>query len=101
MHVLVTGGTGHSGSHIVPELLSAGHQVTALVRSDAAAAAVTALGASARRGDLRDLDDLGLAASESDGVIHVAHRQDLLPVGGMDAVAAAEIQVMKTYRDAL
>src|SRR5690606_37008953 len=75
--------------------------VTALVRSDDAAAAATALGASARRGDLRDLDDLGLAASESDGVIHVAHRQDLLPVGGMDAVAAAEIEVMKAYRDAL
>lgn len=101
MHVLITGGTGHSGSHIIPELISAGHQVTALVRSDEGAAAVTALGATARRGDLRDLDDLRQAASESDGVIHVAHRQDLLPVGGMDAVAAAEIEVMNAYRDAL
>src|SRR5690606_6194568 len=101
MHVLVTGGTGHSGSHIIPELISAGHQVTGLVRSDEAAAAVTALGATARAGDLRNLDDLRQAASESDGVIHVAHRQDLLPVGGMDAVAAAEIEVMNAYRDAL
>lgn len=101
MHVLVTGGTGHSGSHIIPELIAAGHQVTGLVRSDEAAAAVTALGATARRGDLRDLDDLRRAASDSDGVIHVAHRQDLLPIGGMDAVAAAEIEVMNAYRDAL
>jgi nucleoside-diphosphate-sugar epimerase len=101
MHVLVTGGTGHSGSHIIPELLSAGHDVTAVVRSDEAAAAVTALGATARRGDLRDLDDLREAASVADGVIHVAHRQDLLPVGGMDAVARAEIDVMNAYRDAL
>lgn len=101
MHVLVTGGTGHSGSHIIPELLAAGHDVTGLARSDASAATITALGATARRGDLLDLDGLAQAAAESDGVIHVAHRQDLLPVGGMDAVAAAEIEVMGAYRDAL
>lgn len=101
MHVLVTGGTGHTGSHIIPELIAAGHRVTGLVRSDASAAAITALGATPRRGDLLDLDGLTQAAAESDGVIHVAHRQDLLPVGGMDAVAAAEIKVMNAYRDAL
>jgi nucleoside-diphosphate-sugar epimerase/ketosteroid isomerase-like protein len=101
MRVFVTGGTGHSGSHIIPELIAAGHEVTGLARSDTAAAAVSALGATVRRGDLHDLDGLREAAADSDGVIHVAHRQDLLPSGGMDAVAAAELPIMLAYGDAL
>ncbi|MEV5844443.1 SDR family oxidoreductase [Streptomyces sp. NPDC051985] len=101
MRVLVTGGTGHSGSYIIPELIAAGHEVTGLARSDRAAAAVSALGAKVRRGDLQDLDGLKEAAADSDGVIHVAHRQDLLPSGGMDAVAAAELPVVLAYGEAL
>jgi nucleoside-diphosphate-sugar epimerase len=65
------------------------------------AAAVSALGAKVRRGDISDLDGLKAAAAESDGVIHVAHRQDLLPSGGIDAVAAAELQIMIAYGEAL
>jgi nucleoside-diphosphate-sugar epimerase len=101
MRVFVTGGTGHSGSYIIPELIAAGHEVTGLARSDTAAAAVSALGAQVRRGDLQDLDGLKEAAADSDGVVHVAHRQDLLPAGGMDAVAAAEIPIMFAYGEAL
>ena len=101
MRVFVTGGTGHAGSHIIPELIAAGHEVTGLARSDASAAALSALGATVRRGDLEDLDGLKEAAADSDGVIHVAHRQDLLPTGGMDAVAAAELQIMLAYGEAL
>ena len=101
MRVFVTGGTGHTGSYIIPELIAAGHEVTGLARSDTAAAALTALGAKVRRGDLQDLDGLKEGAADSDGVIHVAHRQDLLPAGGMDAVAAAEIPVMLAYGEAL
>lgn len=101
MHVLVTGGTGHSGPYIISDLIAAGHDVTALARSDAAAAAVSALGASVQRGGLEDLDGLKLAAAAVDGVIHVAHRQDLLPTGGIDAVAAAEVEIMLAYGEAL
>src|ERR1700690_3662865 len=101
MRVFVTGGTGHTGSYIIPGLIAAGHEVTGLARSDTAAAAVSALGAKARRGDLQDLDGLMEAAADSDGVIHVAHRQDLLPFGGMDAVSAAELPVMLPYAEAL
>ncbi|MFI6249449.1 SDR family oxidoreductase [Streptomyces sp. NPDC051016] len=101
MRVLVTGGTGHSGSYIIPELIAAGHEVTGLARSDRAAAAVSALGAKVRRGDLQDLEGLKEAAADSDGVVHVAHRQDLLPSGGMDAVAAAELPIVLAYGEAL
>ena len=101
MRVFITGGTGHSGSYIIPELIAAGHEVTGLARSDVSAQALSALGASVRRGDLQDLDGLKEAAAASDGVIHVAHRQDLLPTGGMDAVAAAELPIMLAYGEAL
>ncbi|PDS40574.1 3-beta hydroxysteroid dehydrogenase [Rhizobium anhuiense] len=101
MHVFVTGGTGHSGPYIISELIAAGHEVSALARSDESAAEVSALGAKVRRGSLEDLDDLKAAVAEADGVIHVAHRQDLLPSGGLDAVAAAEVSIMLAYGEAL
>jgi nucleoside-diphosphate-sugar epimerase len=101
MRVLVTGGTGHAGSYVIPELIAAGHEVTGLARSDKSAAALSALGAKVRHGSLEDLDGLKEAAADSEGVIHVAHRQDLLPSGGMDAVAAAELPVMLAYGEAL
>jgi nucleoside-diphosphate-sugar epimerase len=101
MRVFIAGGTGHSGSHIIPELIAAGHQVTGLARSDTAAAALSAHGAKVRRGSLEDLDGLKEAAAGSDGVIHVAHRQDLLPSGGINAVTAAEVPVILAYGEAL
>jgi nucleoside-diphosphate-sugar epimerase/ketosteroid isomerase-like protein len=101
VRVFVTGGTGHTGSYIIPELIAAGHEVTGLARSDTAATALSALGATVRRGDIEDLDGLKEAAADSDGVIHVAHRQDLLPSGGIDAVAAAEVPIMLAYGEAL
>ncbi|WTK92027.1 hypothetical protein OG558_35610 [Kribbella sp. NBC_01510] len=81
--------------------MAAGHEVTGLARSDTAASALSALGAKVCRGDLEDLDGLKEAAADSDGVIHVAHRQDLLPFGGIDAVAAAELPIMLAYGEAL
>lgn len=101
MRVFVTGGTGHSGSYIIPELIAAGHKITGLARSDTSAAALSALGAKVRLGDLEDLDGLKEAAAASDGVIHVAHRQDLLPSGGIDAVTAAEVPIIMAYGEAL
>jgi nucleoside-diphosphate-sugar epimerase len=101
VRVFVTGGTGHSGSYIIPELIAAGHEVIGLARSDTAAATLSALGARVRRGELQDLEGLKEAAADSDGVIHVAHRQDLLPSGGMYAVSVAELPVILAYGEAL
>jgi nucleoside-diphosphate-sugar epimerase len=101
MHVFVTGGTGHAGSHIIPELIAAGHEVTALARSDAAAAAASALGANVRRGDLADLDGLKAAAAKSHGVIHVGYRAELLPSGGIAALGDSELSTVLAFGDAL
>jgi nucleoside-diphosphate-sugar epimerase len=101
MHVFVTGGTGHAGSHVIPELIAAGHEVTGLARSDEAAAALSALGAKARIGSLEDLDGLKAAARESDGVIHLAYRAELLPSGGLDALCESELAIVLAFGEAL
>jgi nucleoside-diphosphate-sugar epimerase len=101
MRVFITGGTGHIGSYVIPELLAGGHDVTALARSDKSVATVETLGARVHRGDLLDLEGLKEAAAAADGVIHLGHRQDLLPVGGLAAVADAEVGIMLAYGEAL
>jgi nucleoside-diphosphate-sugar epimerase len=81
MRVFVTGASGHIASAVIPELLNNGHQVVGLARSDASAEAVAALGAEVRRGDLDDLDGLKAAASEADGVIHLAFKHEAMRTG--------------------
>jgi nucleoside-diphosphate-sugar epimerase len=77
MRVFLTGATGFIGTHLVPELIDAGHQVVGLSRSDARAATLTRAGAEVFRGDVNDLDGLRTAAHAADGVIHTAFDHDL------------------------
>lgn len=77
MRVFVTGATGFIGTAVVRELLRAGHVVTGLARTRAAAQALRTLGAQAHPGDLDNVASLHAAAAQADGVIHLAFMHGL------------------------
>ncbi len=64
--ILVTGGTGFVGRHIVARLISAGGKVRVLARSR-----VETPGAEMAAGDIRDLSAVARAARECEAVIHL------------------------------
>ncbi|MGY1986016.1 SDR family oxidoreductase [Blastococcus sp. SYSU DS0669] len=64
MDVLVTGGTGRLGEHLVPQLRDAGHQVRSMSRRGAGPGGV--------RGDLATGRDLAQAVAGAEVVVHAA-----------------------------
>lgn len=70
--VFVTGGSGFIGTALTTRLVQQGREVRALVRSDRAASAVTALGATAIAGDLDDQVALLRGMRGCRTVFHVA-----------------------------
>jgi nucleoside-diphosphate-sugar epimerase len=101
MRIFVTGASGWIGSAVVPELLGAGHQVVGLARSDASAAALTAVGAEVLRGTIDDLGSLRNAAAASDGVIHLAFKHDIAFSGGFQDAADADRRAVEIFGEAL
>jgi len=101
MQVFITGGSGHVGSSVIPELLEAGHEVVGLARSDGSAAALEALGAKVHRGSLDDLDSLREAATASDGVIHLAYKVEEVRAGNFEGANDAEMGAIEALGAAL
>jgi nucleoside-diphosphate-sugar epimerase len=72
MRVFVAGATGVVGWRAVRDLVAAGHQVTAMARSEAKAAQARQLGAVAVQVDLWDADRLAAAVAGHDVVCNLA-----------------------------
>ena len=94
MRVFVTGANGWVGSAVVPELIAAGHQVVGLVRSEQKAEALRAAGGEPLLGSLGDLETLKRAASQADGVIHLAFGLDFTKIAEM---AREEQQAIEAF----
>jgi nucleoside-diphosphate-sugar epimerase len=88
MRVLLTGATGFIGSTVLEALRGRGHDVTAVVRSEASAKAVEESGAEAALGDLTDVEWLTGQLAGVDAAINLA----ALDAPGEDAVIAAVVR---------
>ncbi|BCJ27308.1 NAD-dependent epimerase/dehydratase family protein [Actinocatenispora sera] len=75
--VFVTGGSGFIGQVLVGRLLGAGHSVGVLVRSEASAAKISALGAKPVRGELTEPLTWRNDVVGSDVVFHLAAETDV------------------------
>ncbi len=101
MKIFVTGASGWIGSAVVPELLGAGHEVVALARSDGSAQKLLEAGALVHRGDLDDPEGLARAATDADGVIHLAFQHEVAFGGDFAAAGGADRRAVEAMGAAL
>ena len=94
MHIFVTGGSGQTGPAIVTELITGGHTVTGLARSEKSAERLEKLGADVLRGSLDDIEILARGARAADGVIHMAFGGDFSNPESMSQRDCAAINAM-------
>src|SRR5215217_2691009 len=72
MRVLVTGGAGFIGTHVVQQLRQAGHDVTAMDVMHPAAHRDRSVPGGVMLGDVRDSDFVAEALRGVDAVVHLA-----------------------------
>lgn len=101
MRIFLTGGSGHIGSAVVPELVDAGHRVVALARSESSASVVEDLGAEALRGEVGDLDLMRDTARQADATIHLAFDNEAVLAGDLAGASDADLEVARAFGDAL
>jgi nucleoside-diphosphate-sugar epimerase len=92
MNIALTGSSGFVGSHVLTELVTHGHEVTALVRGEEEAIAVAAKGAKATVVDLYDRAAVANVLADLDGSIHTASPGDATSADLDSAVADAVIE---------
>jgi nucleoside-diphosphate-sugar epimerase len=93
MRIFVTGATGFIGSAVVNELLTAGHEVIGLARSEEAASALLKAGATVHHGSLDNLESLRSGAEAADGVIHTAFNHDFSNMTGAGVTDLRAVQI--------
>jgi nucleoside-diphosphate-sugar epimerase len=76
MNVFLTGATGYIGTVVAEAVIAAGHSVTGLARSDAAAGTLSLKGIMPWRGDLTSPEALVEAVKAADAVIHAGTTND-------------------------
>jgi len=91
MKVALTGATGFIGSHVLTELRGRGHDVVALVRTDADADSVAATGAIPAVVDLYDRPAVVGVLGDTEGAIHTASPGDATSANLDSAVVDAAI----------
>jgi nucleoside-diphosphate-sugar epimerase len=94
MRIVLTGGTGYIGSALLTRLVADGHTVTALVRSEDAAAKIVGRGAEPVVGDLFDLGWVAEQFAAGDAVAHTASPGDASSEKLDRAVATAAVQAL-------
>ena len=76
MRIFLTGATGYIGSTVAKALLTVGHEVVGLARSEQSAEKLIAAGVTPYRGDIKDLESLKKGAAGAEGVIHTGFSAD-------------------------
>ena len=72
MRILLTSGTGYIGAAVAEALVTAGHTVRALARSDESKRKLEAAGIEAVQGDIKNPETVASAGTSCDAIVHTA-----------------------------
>jgi nucleoside-diphosphate-sugar epimerase len=93
MRYFVTGTTGFIGEQVARQLIDAGHEVTALVRTPAKAQHLAQIGVTLAQGDITNKESLHVPMTGVDGLFHIAGWYE---VGVKDKTPGERINVQGT-----